>query len=121
MITQKMFQVIPGSTGIELAQEIAQLKGWEIMIPQFKTFSDGEQYLRLPSSPEKNVLIVQSLYNPQDIHLFQLLNLITTVKRLGAEHVTVYVPYLCYARADREVLEGEAISSQTVLQLLEFS
>lgn len=112
-------QVIAGSSSIELSKEIAALKGWNLQIPQYKTFGDGENYIRLKEPVEKDVLIVQSLFNPQEVYLFQLLNLASTARRLGAMHITVFTPYLCYARSDREVLSGEAISSKTVFTLME--
>ncbi len=112
-------QVIPGSTSIDLARELAEYAQYSLLIPKFKSFSDGEQYLRVPQKPEKRVLIIQSLYSPQEANLFQLLNLISTVKRLGGECIYVFIPYLCYARADREVFDGDAISAKTVINLLE--
>jgi ribose-phosphate pyrophosphokinase len=112
-------QVIPGSTSIDLAEELAEYADYSLLLPQFKTFSDGEQYLRIPEKPEKIVLIIQSLYSPQEFNLFQLLNLVSTVKRLGCEFVYLFVPYLCYARADREVFDGDAISAKTVINLIE--
>ncbi|MHA2249818.1 MAG: ribose-phosphate diphosphokinase [Candidatus Kariarchaeaceae archaeon] len=112
-------QIIPGQTGIEFAEELAQGLDWPLLIPEFKSFSDGEQSLRLPTIPEDNVLIIQSLYFPQDSNLFQLLNLVSTAKRLGSSKITVFTPYLCYARSDRDIIGGEAISSSTVLQLME--
>ncbi|MFV2014323.1 MAG: ribose-phosphate diphosphokinase, partial [Candidatus Heimdallarchaeota archaeon] len=78
-----------------------------------------ETSLQLPKLPEKNIIIIQSLYNPQDTHLFQLFNLISTVKRLGTENITLYTPYFAYARSDREILQFEAISAKTVLEILE--
>ncbi|MCY3412957.1 MAG: ribose-phosphate pyrophosphokinase [Candidatus Heimdallarchaeota archaeon] len=114
-------QVIAGPSSIELAKEISELSGWDLHQPYYKSFSDGEQYMRLVGKIQEEVLIVQSLYTPQEVHLFQLLNLICTVKEFGAKTIHVFTPYLCYARADRRVLNGEAISAKTVLKLLESS
>jgi len=112
-------QIVPGNTGIEIAKRISNVVSWPILIPEYKTFSDGETHLRIIGDVEEEVLIVQSLSSPQDTNLFQLLNLVRTLKRLGANQVIAYVPYLSYARSDREVLKGEAISAQTVIHLLE--
>lgn len=112
-------QVIAGSASIRLSEEIASIRGWDLVIPQYKNFSDGENYIRFQDAIQKEILVVQSLYYPQEFHLFQLLNLIQNAKRLGAERINVFTPYLCYARSDRVVLDGEAISSLTVLKLLE--
>lgn len=112
-------QVIAGSNSIEFSKELARKLNWDIVIPHYKIFNDGESSLKLPKLPATKILIVQSLYSPQDTHLFQLFNLISTVRRLGAEHITLYTPYLAYARSDREILQFEAISANTVIEIFE--
>lgn len=112
-------QVIAGSNSIEFSQELAKKLNWDIINPNYKFFKDGESSLKLPRLPAKKILIVQSLYNPQDTHLFHLFNLISTVKRLGTEDITLYTPYLAYARSDREIIQFEAISAKTVIEILE--
>ncbi|MHA2097062.1 MAG: ribose-phosphate diphosphokinase [Candidatus Kariarchaeaceae archaeon] len=112
-------QIIAGSNSIEFSKKLGKKLGWEVNVPIYKEFPDGETYLRLAKKPEEEVLIIQSLYNPQNSNLFQLCNLISTAGRLGAKGITVYTPYLCYSRSDREVLDFEAISSKTVIEMLE--
>ncbi len=111
--------IIPGTTGINLANEVAEIMDWKLLIPEFKTFSDGEQYLRFPEIPNDDILLIHSLYQPQDTHLFQLLNMVATLKRLVNQKIIAFIPYMCYTRADKDIVKGEAISSRTVLELLE--
>ncbi|MHA2404898.1 MAG: ribose-phosphate diphosphokinase [Candidatus Kariarchaeaceae archaeon] len=111
--------IIPGSTGIQFAEELQDHTDWPITVPEFKNFDDGELYLRVPGSVNDDVLVIQSLYYPQESNLFQLLNLVNTVKRHGSKNVTVFIPYMCYARADTEVFPGTAVSIHTVIALLE--
>ena len=80
-------QLIPGSSGKQLAEEIASMTNYPILMPEYKTFSDGERYLRFHDNPENTVMIIQSLHYPQEVHLFELLNLISTVKRLGSNNI----------------------------------
>ena len=110
-------QIITGPTGIKISEKIAAELNCELVVPEFTTFPDGESFFSLKSKVDKEVLIVQSCYYPQDTNLFILLNLISNVKRLGAEKIKVFVPYLCYARADRETKDGDSISIETVLNL----
>ena len=110
-------QIITGPTGIKISKKIAAELNCELVVPEFTTFPDGESFFSLKSKVDKEVLIVQSCYYPQDTNLFILLNLISNVKRLGAEKIQVFVPYLCYARADRETKDGDSISIETVLNL----
>ncbi|MDH5402716.1 MAG: ribose-phosphate diphosphokinase [Candidatus Heimdallarchaeota archaeon] len=111
--------VVSGSTGMEIAAEVANILETNLIVPQFKEFRDGESYLRIADVIPEHALVIQSLHQPQELNLFQLLNIVSTLKRLGTTTIIVYTPYLCYARADREILKGEAISSLTVLSLLE--
>ncbi|OLS26489.1 MAG: Ribose-phosphate pyrophosphokinase [Candidatus Heimdallarchaeota archaeon LC_2] len=112
-------QIISGSNSIEFSKELSKKMNWELSIPNYKIFNDGESYLRLSKPPTEEIIIIQSLYYPQDTHLMQLYNLISTAKRLGSKNITVYTPYFSYARSDKEILQYEAISARTVLHILE--
>jgi ribose-phosphate pyrophosphokinase len=88
----------------------------------FKTFPDGEYYLRLDGDVKgEEVVIVQTTGPPQDAHIMQLFLMIDAAKDLGAERVTAVVPYLAYARQDKRFLPGEAISIETFIKLIEAS
>ncbi len=117
--TIELVQVIAGSNSIEFSKELSEKMNWDLSIPTYKIFNDGESYLKLNKAPTEKIIIVQSLYYPQDTHLLQLFNLISTVKKLGGKHITVYTPYFCYARSDKAVLQYEAITARTILEILE--
>jgi len=88
----------------------------------FKTFPDGESYLRLDGDVKsEEVVIVQTTGPPQDAHIMQLFLIADAAKDLGAERVTAVVPYLAYARQDERFLPGEAISIETLIKLIEAS
>lgn len=113
-----MTTVVPLETGKDLGSRLAEKYGWNIIFPDMKQFPDGETFLRISDYSPDDTIIVQSLYHPQEIHLFNLLNLSRTLHRKGAKSITAITPYLCYARADREIKGGEAISIETVFTLL---
>jgi len=115
----QIVQVVAGPTGIQTAREMAAKLDVNEVIPEYKIFPDGETYIRLPDQLDDEIIIVQSCYYPQDSNLFQLLNLIRTVKQIVDAKITCYIPYMCYARMDRSVHPGEAITINTVLYLLE--
>ncbi len=85
-----------------------------------KKFPDGEVYLRVPEEVFNagKVLIIQSLYPDQNTNLLFLLLAVDLLKSKGVKYVSAFVPYLAYARQDREFLMGEAVSVRTVLRLL---
>ena len=75
-------QIIAGPTGLQLAEELGKSMSLRVFVPEFKTFNDGEHYIRIPFEIEDDILIIQTLSYPQDSNLFQLLNLISTIHRL---------------------------------------
>ncbi len=114
----------PGSNQRNISRELAELLDIDILNTNISTFPDGEVYLRIEDYekvPGETIVVIQSLYAPQERNLFTLLNLSETLKELGAREVWAVIPYLCYSRADRVVLPGEAISAKTVLKLMEAS
>lgn len=113
--------LISGDAGTDLADELEEFSNWKRIHIETRTFHDGESYLYFPEFPNEQdrVVVVQSLYAPQHFHLFQLLNIIDTLVEHGVSDIVVVTPYLCYARADRDIRGGDAISARTVLHLLE--
>ncbi|MEM3737596.1 MAG: ribose-phosphate diphosphokinase [Candidatus Bathyarchaeia archaeon] len=111
--------IVPGPASRYLGLRVAELLGVRTVEVESKFFPDGESYVRFKEDPKgADVVIVQSTYPPQDTHLLQLLLLSDTALRLGAETVTVVVPYLAYSRQDRDFRPYEPISIRTVLKLI---
>lgn len=97
---------------------IAELLKARVVPVEFKSFPDGESYLRFLGDVEGDrVCIVQTACPPQDTNLLRALLMADTAVELGAEEVVLVVPYLAYARQDKRFLEGETVSLKTVLKL----
>lgn len=111
--------VVGGPAANGLDSEIAKALKVKLVRTEHKIFPDGESYVRLPETVKGDVVVVQSLYPPQDKHLLELLIILDLVKDLGAGRVTAVVPYLAYARQDKRFKAGEAISVKTVLKCIE--
>ena len=113
-------KVVEGPSSPELGRRVAEALGLELVESTAKRFPDGEFYFRYlePLSGEE-LLIVQSLYPPQDEHLLELLAMIHAARDLGVSNITLFVPYLAYSRQDERYLEGECLTSDLVRQLLE--
>ena len=87
-----------------------------------KVFPDGESYLRFPESVKNNdCMLVQSTYPEQNRRLLELVMAAKTLLRKGVESISAVIPYLAYARQDREFLSGEIVSAEVVLELLRSS
>lgn len=114
--------VIPGPASQDLGRKVADMLKLRAISVIFKTFPDGESYLRLKGGVKgEEVVIVQTTRPPQDAHIMQLFLIVDAAKDLGAEKVIAVVPYLAYGRQDKRFLPGEAISIETFIKLIEAS
>jgi ribose-phosphate pyrophosphokinase len=112
-------EIIPGPASKELGKKVAEFLGVKAVPLVFKTYPDGESYVRLEASVQnEEVAIVQTTSPPQDTRLVQLALIVDAAKRHGAEKITAVIPYLAYARQDRVFLKGEAISIEAVARML---
>lgn len=112
-------KIILGPASTQLGQKIAETLKIEAVNVAFKTFPDGENYVRLEGRvQDEEVAIVQTTSPPQDTRLVQLALMADAAKRNGAGKVAAVVPYLAYARQDTMFLHGEAISAQAVARML---
>jgi ribose-phosphate pyrophosphokinase len=89
-----------------------------------RDFEDGEHKSRsLVNVRNRDVYVVQSLYgdteqSPND-KLCRLLFFIGALKDAAAARVTAVVPYLCYARKDRQTKARDPVTTRYVAQLFE--
>jgi len=97
---------------------VAERLGLPLLAAEFKIFPDGESKFTLNEKVSgKSVLVVQSTHQPGDQHLFQLLLASHQLSQEGAK-VTVVVPYLAYARQDKQFLPGESVTLGVVAHLM---
>jgi len=97
---------------------LSEKLGLPRLAAEFKVFADGESKFTLHEKVEgKSVFVVQSTYNPVDQHMFQLLLASHQLSEAGAK-VTAVVPYLAYARQDKEFLAGEGVTLGVVAHLM---
>lgn len=112
-------KIVLGPASKELGEKIAALAGIEAVPVAYKTFPDGENYVRLEGKMrDEHIVVVQTTSPPQDTRLMQLAFMADAARRGGARKVTALVPYLAYARQDKIFLQGENISVETVGNML---
>ncbi len=112
--------VVPGPASKELGEAVAAELGLAAEPVEHRLFPDGESYLRLPPAVKgEDAVLVQTTAPEPDRKLIQLLIMARTARDLGAASVTACVPYLAYMRQDKRFLEGEALSFDVVMSLLE--
>ena len=112
-----LINLIAGNSSEELAKKISKKLKAKFVKSEVKVFPDGERKITLKGKLSKGkTIVVQSIYPPVDSNLIQALSLISKAKDHSTE-VLVVVPYLGYARQDREFLPGEIVTMKILGQL----
>jgi ribose-phosphate pyrophosphokinase len=110
--------VFAGPASEELGRLVAAKLGYDLLSYNCKIFPDGESKMTIDDKVGgRSVFAVQSTYPPVDQHFFQLLLASHKLSQEGAK-VTAVIPYLAYARQDKEFLPGEVVSLGVVSHLL---
>jgi len=99
------------------SQALAKALGCSATKIERHVFPDGESSLTLPTPLHGDVLISQTLNQPNG-KLVELILAASTAKRLGADRVFLVAPYLCYMRQDMEFVPGQAVSQGIIGELL---
>ncbi|BCU70240.1 ribose-phosphate diphosphokinase [Stygiolobus caldivivus] len=111
--------IIGGTATNGIDERVSRLLNLKLIKVEHKVFPDGESYIRIPEQiNDKEVVLIQSLYPPQDKHLVDLFLMIETLADMKIEKINVVAPYLAYSRQNRRFKEGEAVSVKTVLNLI---
>ncbi len=89
-----------------------------------RDFEDGEHKLRpLAGVRGRDVYVIHSLYGDEDQSvndkLCKLLFFLATLHENGAARVTAVIPYLAYARKDRQTKAHDPVTTRTIAQLIE--
>jgi ribose-phosphate pyrophosphokinase len=112
--------IIPGPASNALGEAIAYEIGLEPNFVNNRIFPDGESYIQMPENIKgETVVLVQTTAPEPDRKLMQLLFMARTAQDLGAERIVAVIPYLAYARQDKRFLDGEALSFDIILDILE--
>jgi len=115
----KWLRIFTGNSNPELVQKIAQALKTTIGKAVVKKFSDGEIDVEIDESVRgMDVFAVQSICDPVNTNLMELLILIDAVKRASARRITAVLPYYGYARQDRKVSPRAPISAKLVADLI---
>ena len=120
--------LIVGPASQMLGMRIAQELNISAINTEFKSFPDGENYLRINLEDEamikeKEVIIVQSTgpssSGNQNARLIELLMIIDSVKRMRAKKLIVVTPYLAYARQDKVFRPGESTFGDLIIRIID--
>ena len=109
--------VIAGKSSEEVARKLSRKLKANFVKSQVRVFADGESKITLSGNiSKKKSIVIQSIYPPVDTNLIQALSLISKAKETSSEVIAV-IPYMGYARQDREFLPGEIVTMKVLGKL----
>jgi ribose-phosphate pyrophosphokinase len=112
-------RIFTGNSNVELVQKISKKLKTSIGRSVVKSFSDGEINVEIDESVRgMDVFVIQSVCDPVNNNLMELLILTDALKRASAERITAVLPYYGYARQDRKVSPRAPISAKLVADLI---
>ena len=105
-------------------ERVAVELGLPLASHEERDFEDGEHKARpLESVRDHDVFVIQSLHGgpdqSPDEKFCRLLFFLAAMHENGARHVTAVVPYLAYARKDRQTKTRDPVTTRYVAHLLE--
>ncbi len=104
----------------KLAEQIAQHVGIPLSKASISHFADGEIKITIDESIRGcEVYVIQSVSDPVNTNLMELLIMVDALRRASAAKVNVVMPYYGYARQDRKARSREPITAKLIANLLE--
>ena len=109
--------VIGSPSSKNLARKIAKKLQAKYLKATLKVFADGENKLTISGQVNKGtIIVVSSMGPPVDSNLIQTLSLISKSSEISSNVIAV-VPYMGYAKQDKEFLKGEIITISVIAKL----
>jgi ribose-phosphate pyrophosphokinase len=103
-----------------LADKIAVATGVQLAKTSVKQFSDGEIQINLEESIRGDeVFVIQSISDPINKSLMELMIMIDALRRASAKFINVVIPYYGYSRQDRKARSREPITAKLIANLLQ--
>ncbi|MFC6354928.1 ribose-phosphate diphosphokinase [Luethyella okanaganae] len=115
---EKRLVLVAGRAHPQLALDIAEELGSELVPTDARTFANGELYARYDESVRGcDAFVIQSHSAPINEWLMEQLIMVDALKRASAKRITVVAPFYPYARQDKKGRGREPISARLVADL----
>jgi ribose-phosphate pyrophosphokinase len=116
--SEKRLIVASGRAHPELAREIVDVLGVDVVPMDAYDFANGEIYVRFGESVRGcDAFVIQSHTAPINQWLMEQLIMVDALKRASATRITVIAPFYPYARQDKKHRGREPISARLVSDL----
>jgi len=111
--TEKNLMVFSGRAHPELAAEVAEQLGTDLVPTAAYEFANSEIYVRFEESVRGcDAFVLQSHTAPINEWIMEHLIMVDALKRASAKRITVVVPFYGYARQDKKHRGREPISAR---------
>ena len=115
---ERHLMVCSGRAYPELAQEVVDLLGVDLVPTRALTYANSEIYVRFEESVRgADTFVIQSHPAPVNEWLMEQLIMVDALKRASAARITAVVPFYPYARQDKKHAGREPISARLVADL----
>ncbi|MBA3337390.1 MAG: ribose-phosphate diphosphokinase [Chloroflexia bacterium] len=112
-------QIFTGNAHPHLAAEIVEQLEAPLGRALVGTWKNGETRVKLDENVRgSDVFVIQSMCNPVDHHLMELLLMIDALRRASAARITAVIPYYAYAKQEKKTSGREPISAKLVANLI---
>ncbi len=113
-------KIFSGSSNKPLAEKVVAALDLQISPMEIFIFPDGERRIQIQERVvDEHVVVIQSTNTPVDQHYVELFLILDALKRSGATSITVVMPYMGYMRQDHVFRDGEAVSLEVIIKILE--
>ena len=113
------FRIFSGNSNRPLAERIAVKLGVDLANALVERWTNGECRIQLEENVRgSDVFIVQSICEPANENLIELLLMIDAAKRASADRITAVIPYYGYSKQEKKVRGREPISAKLVANLI---
>jgi ribose-phosphate pyrophosphokinase len=118
-IPAEQVRFFSGSSNPALAESIAAELGVPLDSTEISRFSNDDLYIQLGATVRyRRVYIVQSLSQPVNDHLMELLMMLDIARGAAAAEVHAIIPYYSFARSDKKDAPRISITARLVADLL---
>lgn len=112
--------VVSGSSNLPLAQKISLTLDIPLAEVEISKFACSETRIRVVTEvKDKNVILIQSLSDPTNDSLVELILLCDAVYRMKPKKIICVIPWLGYSPQDKVFRQGEPLSSEVIIRILE--
>jgi len=118
----KDFIIFSGSSNIPLATAVAKNLGVTLGNVSLERFADGELRPWVNEDVrDKTVFVIESLSYPMDEHAMEVALMGDAIRRSAPKTMVAVIPYMGYARQDKQHRVGEPVSARVIAKFLEVS